>query len=212
MPGRKDEGVSEVISFVLILAMLIVAFSLWAIYAVPAGGEQMEEVHNVNVQLQFSDLKTGIENVWLSNSTGVIRESVLMLGPDISESGLEILSFPLTRASGTLRIEADESNRITFEDVTYSPLVIRYVSANAYVEDMDLLYWGGDGSVTVSGSTSYTLTGHQNHRVMVRAGMEDQILSGQGRAVVEYRMVKTFVAKYSSEIDADWHVFEVSVR
>ncbi len=145
MPGRKDEGVSEVISFVLILAMLIIAFSLWALYAVPAGGEQMEEVHNVNIQLQFSDLKTGIENVWLSNSTGVIRESVLMLGPDISESGLEILSFPLTRASGTLRIEADVSNQTLSGGVSYSPLVIRYVSANAYVEDMDLLYWGGDG-------------------------------------------------------------------
>lgn len=63
MPGKKDEGVSEVISFVLILAMLIIAFSLWALYAVPAGGEQMEEVHNGNIQLQFSNLKTGIEKV-----------------------------------------------------------------------------------------------------------------------------------------------------
>ncbi|MCQ2356781.1 MAG: hypothetical protein MJ014_07240, partial [Methanocorpusculum sp.] len=52
----KDEGVPEVISFVLILAMLIIAFNLLAMYAVPAGGEQMEEVHNVNIQLQFSDL------------------------------------------------------------------------------------------------------------------------------------------------------------
>ena len=104
-----------------------------------------------------------------------------MLGPDISESGLEILSFPLTRASGTLRIGVDEnvSNRITFEEVTHSLLVI-YVSANAYVEDMDLLYWGGDGSVTVSEATSYSLAGHQNHRVMVRTDMKDQILSGQG--------------------------------
>lgn len=139
-----------------------------------------------------------------------------MLGQDISESGLEILSFPLTRASGTLRIEADVSNKITFEEeegVRYSSLVIRYVSANAYVEDMDLLYWGGDGSVTVSGATSYNLTGHQNHRVMVRTNMEDQILSGQGRAIVEYRMVKTFVAMDPSfVINADWHVFEVSVR
>lgn len=85
------------------------------------------------------------------------------------------------------------------------------MSANAYVEDMDLLYWGGDGSV--SGATSYNLTGHQNHRVMVRTNMEDQILSEQGRAVVEYRMVKTFVAMDPSfGINADWHVFEVNVR
>lgn len=128
MPGKKDKGVSEVISFVLILAMLIIAFSLWALYAVPAGGEQMEEVHNVNIQLQFSDLKMGIENVWLSNSTGVIRESVLMLGPDISENGLEILSFPLIRASGTLRIEADVSNKITFEEEEEGSDIPRWLS------------------------------------------------------------------------------------
>ena len=36
--------VSEVISFVMILAMLVVMFIVLALYAVPAGGEQMEGI------------------------------------------------------------------------------------------------------------------------------------------------------------------------
>ncbi|MDV0442459.1 hypothetical protein [Methanorbis furvi] len=191
---KPDEGISEVISFVLILAMLILAFTIWTLYAVPAGGERMEEIHTANIQMQFSDFKSGVENVWIANSTGVVRESVFMLGPDVSESGLEILSFPLTKASGTLSVTANTSmGPLVHVDgvADYWPVVVRYSGKNVYTSDLTLEYSGYDNSVKAygpSGNLLYVLPGSNQYKVLVPEGTKSEI-SGNGRAVIEYRLV-----------------------
>jgi hypothetical protein len=70
--------------------------------------------------MQFAEFKSGVENVWIANSTGVMRESVFRLGPDAADSGMEILSFPLTRAAGTLSVATNTSIVATTKgDTTY---------------------------------------------------------------------------------------------
>ena len=212
---KKDEGVSEVISFVMILAMLILAFAVWAMYAVPAGGERMEEIHTVNIQMEFSEFKSEIENVWLSNNPGVVRESVFVLSPDVAESGLQILAFPLTQASGTVSIQA-RSEGPAFTDgtgVVYRPLTMRYAGANVYTEAVDLRFFGLNNSVVSfgpGGEVRYVLPGSERYLVMV---MEDTRLelSGTGRAVVEYRLLKVEEEKKGTE--SVWYcLFDVGVR
>lgn len=208
--SKRDAGVSEVISFVMILSMLIIAFSLWALYAVPAGGEQMEEIHTVSIQMQFAEFKSGVENVWIANSTGVMRESVFWLGPDAADSGMEILSFPLTRAAGTLSVAAVTkvvdprvSGEYYYPEVTYR-------GANAYTDDVFLRYHGENNTVTAfgpAGNLLYRLPGSDQFRVVVTKGTKSEV-SGNGRAVIEYRLVDVIAG-------ADhvyYYVFDMGVR
>ncbi|MDV0442683.1 hypothetical protein [Methanorbis rubei] len=200
MAVRKyDEGVSEVISFVMILVMLILAFTIWTLYAVPAGGERMEEIHTANIQMEFSEFKSGVENVWIANSTGVVRESVFMLGPDVSESGLEILSFPLTRASGKLSITANMSaDSKVIAEVVCRPVLVRYSGVNAYTSDLTLVYSGSDNSVRAygpSGNLLYVLPGSDQYKVFVSEGTKSEN-SGNVRAVIEYRLIDSKDSNY----------------
>ena len=198
MRGERDAGVSEVISFVMILAMLIVAFTVWALYAVPAGGEQMEDIHTANIQMEFSAFKSGVENVWIANSTGVVRESVFSLGPNPAESGMEILSFPITRAAGTLSVTVNNSQgAVTKDDVTYYYPEVTYRGANAYTDAVHLVFSGWNNSVTAfdpRGNVLYTLPGSDQFRVVVPEGTKSEV-SGNGRAVIEYRLVDVIAGK-----------------
>ncbi|MDU9376118.1 hypothetical protein McpSp1_07080 [Methanocorpusculaceae archaeon Sp1] len=204
---KSDEGISEVISFVLILAMLILAFTIWTLYAVPAGGERMEEIHTANIQMQFSDFKSGVENVWIANSTGVVRESVFMLGPDVSESGLEILSFPLTKASGTLSVTADtNAGQVGVNGASYRPVLVRYSGKNVYTSDLTLEYSGHNNSMKAygpSGNLLYVLPGSDQYKVLVPEGTKSEV-SGNGRAVIEYRLIANETNSY--------YLFDMGVR
>lgn len=207
--SSRDAGVSEVISFVMILAMLIIAFSFWALYAVPAGGEKMEEIHTADIQMEFSNFKSGVENVWVANSTGVVRESVFYLGPDPSKSGMEILSFPITRAAGTLSVAAT-SSAVTIAGERYYYAEVTYRGANAYTDDVFLHYHGENNTVTAfgpAGNLLYRLPGSDKFRVVVPSGTRSEV-SGNGRAVIEYRLADVIAG-------ADgvcYCVFEMGVR
>lgn len=217
MRRSSDAGISEVISFVMILAMLIMAFTILTLYAVPAGGAQMEEIHNTHIQLQFSEFKSGIENAWISDNSavgsddtpGVTRESVFTLGPSVSDSGLEILSFPLTRAAGTLTVRAG-TPAAEDDGKTYSYAEVSYAGSNAYVKDLDLMYWGWNNSLTVreEGRVLYVLPGSDRYKVVVRSDLKSQV-SGSGRAVIEYRLVKVIPAQ---EGGVYYYVFDMGVR
>ncbi|MCZ0863535.1 hypothetical protein [Methanocorpusculum vombati] len=209
--SNRDSGVSEVISFVMILAILIIAFSLWALYAVPAGGEQMEEIHTVSIQMQFAEFKSGVENVWIANSTGVMRESVFRLGPDAADSGMEILSFPLTRAAGTLSVATNISIVATTKgDTKYYYPEVTYRGVNAYTDDVFLRYHGGNNTVTAfgpAGNLLYRLPGSDQFRVVVKEGTKSEV-SGSGRAVIEYRLVDVIAGAGN----VYYCVFEMGVR
>lgn len=207
--GERDAGVSEVISFVMILAMLIAAFTVWALYAIPAGGEQMEDVHTANIQMEFSAFKSGVENVWIAKSTGVVRESVFSLGPSPAESGMEILSFPITRASGTLSVTAGIPVSDEKASGYYYPEVV-YRGANVYTDAVHLVFSGRNNSVTAfgpQGDVLYTLPGSDQFRVVVPEGLMSEV-SGNGRAVIEYRLVDVI----AGEDDVQYCVFRMGVR
>jgi hypothetical protein len=207
----RDEGVSEVISFVMILAMLIIAFSIWALYAVPAGGEQMEEIHTASIQMQFSEFKSGVENAWIANSTGVMRESVFMLGPDVVDSGMELLSFPITRAAGTLSVAANSTPVVVNDDgSSYSYAEVTYRGANSYTDRVFLQYHGGDNSVTSfgpAGNVLYRLPGSGQFRVVVPSDTKSEV-AGNSRAVIEYRLVDVI----AGGMNEYYCVFEMGVR
>ncbi|MDV2482698.1 hypothetical protein F8E02_11970 [Methanoculleus sp. Wushi-C6] len=75
MPSRaRDDGLSEVVGFVLILGVIVVALSLYQLYGVPAAGREDEIAHMNAVKGRFVDYKIALDSLWI-NSLNTTRSA-----------------------------------------------------------------------------------------------------------------------------------------
>ena len=67
--GRRsaEDGISEVVGFVIILAVVMAALSLYLTYAVPVLGREDEIKEMDSVRAWFVDYKTGMDQLWLNS-------------------------------------------------------------------------------------------------------------------------------------------------
>ena len=67
--GRRprDDGISEVVGFVIILAVVMAGLSLYLTYAVPVQGREEEIRVMDGVRAWFVDYKTGVDQLWLNS-------------------------------------------------------------------------------------------------------------------------------------------------
>ena len=69
MSGRvTDDGLSEVIGFILIIAVLVVIASLYVTYVVPAQGREAEIEHMTYIKNQFVDFKIALDSLWINQN------------------------------------------------------------------------------------------------------------------------------------------------
>jgi len=78
--NHNEFALSEVIGFVLILALITVAFSLYLVYGVPAQGRENEILHMVVIKDQFSEYKIGLDSLFNNNLVGSTISSTFSLG------------------------------------------------------------------------------------------------------------------------------------
>jgi len=68
MPSHaRDDALSEVVGFVLILGLIVVALSLYQVYGVPAAGREDEIAHMNAVKDRFVDYKIALDSLWLGS-------------------------------------------------------------------------------------------------------------------------------------------------
>ncbi len=135
----NDNGLSEVIGFVLILALIIVAISLWMTYVLPAEGRELEISHMDYVGDWFLDYKIAVDSLWMNNEIGVTDSTTLTLGSkggNTQTSGLFLPMMQPIGSAGSLAINntldtitVTTSNNQTFT-IPMSSLV--YQSNNNY--------------------------------------------------------------------------------
>ncbi|MDO8871405.1 MAG: hypothetical protein Q7V05_01545 [Methanoregula sp.] len=116
---RDDVAISEVVGFVLLLALVIAALSLYTVYVVPVNGREDEIAQMNYVEGQFTDYKLTLDALWTSrliNTNGpspvlnvnpVLSSAVLRLGNG-GNSQQSSLSFPLFKpipSSATISIK-----------------------------------------------------------------------------------------------------------
>ncbi|ACL15497.1 hypothetical protein [Methanosphaerula palustris] len=65
--GRNEDGLSEIIGFVLILGLIVVASTLYLLYVVPAEGREDEIVHMNQVKDLFVDYKGTLDSLWMNS-------------------------------------------------------------------------------------------------------------------------------------------------
>lgn len=125
MGGRdREDALSEIIGFVLILALIVVASTLYLMYVVPAEGREDEIEHMNQVKDRFVSYKTSVDGLWLrslgdlsiSGTRGVSLSTSFDLGTgggNTQSSGL-FLSF--MRPIGTaarMSVAADSGDYLT---------------------------------------------------------------------------------------------------
>ena len=81
MPSRlRDDALSEVIGFILILALIAALASLYLTYVVPAQGREGEIKHMAGINDQFLGYKTAIDSLWINDQTNVPISRTFTLG------------------------------------------------------------------------------------------------------------------------------------
>jgi len=90
MPSRaRDDALSEVVGFVLILGVIVLALSLYQLYGVPAVGRENEILHMSAVKDRFIDYKISLDSLWLNsiNGTNSLEGTTLSTSFDLSTEG-----------------------------------------------------------------------------------------------------------------------------
>ena len=104
--GLNGDGISEVVGFVFILAIVMAALSVYLAYGVPVLGREGEIEEMDEVRGWFVDFKTGVDQLWL-NSPFVPNSSYSggfeNVGPDPENSRNGTTLFNATMGQVTLR-------------------------------------------------------------------------------------------------------------
>ena len=147
MPSRpRDDGLSEVVGFVLILGLIVVALSLYQVYGVPAAGREDEIAHMNAVKDRFVDYKIALDSLWLGSvytnrtTEGVTLSTAFDLGTTGGSTQGGGVLFPVLApisSGGTVSVnEHQDSLTITdtgVEKVVLAPMgEVAYESANNY--------------------------------------------------------------------------------
>jgi hypothetical protein len=75
-----DTGLSEVVGFVLILGVLVLVFSLYLTYGIPAQGRENEILHMNEVKDQFVSYKLSLDSLLDNNKIGSSASNSFTLG------------------------------------------------------------------------------------------------------------------------------------
>ncbi|HDS62855.1 MAG TPA: hypothetical protein ENN52_01730 [Methanofollis liminatans] len=163
MPAApNEEGLSEVVGFVLLLGVLVMALSVYQIYAVPAQGRANEIEHMNMVKDRFVDYKIALDSLWVNknNVTGVTLSTAFDLGTGSAATQGGGLSLPILSPAGSSgAVSVSSGGAIltitTPNGATQIPLgSLRYVSGNNYWVDQTWTYQMGGVFLTQSGGTT----------------------------------------------------------
>ncbi|NLA38156.1 MAG: hypothetical protein GX882_01985, partial [Methanomicrobiales archaeon] len=97
----RDDALSEVVGFVLILGVIVVALSLYQVYGVPAMGRENEIAHMNHVKNRFVDYKIALDSLWVNNRSGVLLSMAFDLGTGAPATGGTIFSLPILTPVGS---------------------------------------------------------------------------------------------------------------
>ncbi|MEM2124165.1 MAG: hypothetical protein QXL43_02380 [Methanolinea sp.] len=113
-PRRSDEALSEVIGFILILALIAALASLYVTYVVPAQGRELEIKHMEKVYDQFLQYKATVDSLWVNDQRNVPVSSTFTLGTvtGLTQGGFVIPVFQPYPSSGTVVVNG-RGDRIT---------------------------------------------------------------------------------------------------
>ena len=162
MPSRpRDDGLSEVVGFVLILGLIVVALSLYQVYGVPAAGREDEIAHMNAVKDRFVDYKIALDSLWVNGRNGVLLSTAFELGTGSAATGGRAFAFPIfspAGSGGAVSVKSGGAN-LPIEAAGKPPVTIplgnlTYRSSNNYWVDQTWTYQMGAVFLSQEGGTT----------------------------------------------------------
>ncbi|OPX69229.1 MAG: hypothetical protein A4E37_00499 [Methanoregulaceae archaeon PtaB.Bin056] len=145
--GRREDALSEVIGFILILALIAVLASLYLTYVVPAQGREAEIRHMAEINDQFLGYKTSVDSLWINDQKNVPISRTFTLGTltGLTQGAFVVPLFQPYPSSGTMvvngrgetiTISADALVQGFPGSATPNLTTIRYEPDHIYVQIM----------------------------------------------------------------------------
>lgn len=97
----QETALSEVIGFILILAIITAAASLYIVYVVPAQGREAEIRHMEYISGEFTGYKIGIDSLWINDREDVTISRTYDLGTLGATTQGTFLNLPLFQPYGS---------------------------------------------------------------------------------------------------------------
>ena len=98
---RSDDALSEVIGFILIIAILMIFLSLWMVYVVPAEGRQQEIEHMNYVRNWFTQYKITADSLWVNEIENLALSNSIVLGSQGAATQAGGLFLPIMSPVGS---------------------------------------------------------------------------------------------------------------
>jgi hypothetical protein len=135
----RENALSEVVGFILILAVIVSALSIWMTYVIPVNGRNAEIIQMNAVKDQFTNYKISLDSLWLNNQTGTTLSTSINLGTGDGSNqagGLFLWLLNPVPSSATLSIQnPGDTIKVTSSsgtNQTFTPGRMSYISNNNY--------------------------------------------------------------------------------
>ncbi|MDI6867653.1 hypothetical protein [Methanoculleus sp.] len=144
--SSREDALSEVVGFVLLLALIVVALSLYQVYGVPAAGRENEIAHMNQVKDRFVDYKIALDSLWVvsinttTTAEGITLSTLFDLGTMGGSTQGGGLFFPVLApiaSGGTFSVNRSPDNLTILvnndKKVALAPMgEVSYQSSNNY--------------------------------------------------------------------------------
>ncbi len=211
MPPRpRDDGLSEVVGFVLLLGVIVIALSLYQVYGVPAVGRENEIAHMNQVKDRFVDYKLALDSLWVNNRNGVLLSTAFDLGTGAPATAGTVFALPILTPAGSggtvsvqsggakLTITAQEKGKeiLLIQDLPLGNLTYRssnrYWVEQTWTYQMGAVFLSQEGGTTVRVGPSIaaynTSTGNTTLTLAPISLDGSAMIAGSGPVRVETRM------------------------
>jgi hypothetical protein len=98
---HRDEALAEVVGFVLLLGVMVLALAMYQLYVVPADGREDEIQHMNEVKNRFVDYKMSLDSLWTNDQSGMTLSTSFELGTEGGHATGGDFAFPLMKPIGS---------------------------------------------------------------------------------------------------------------
>jgi hypothetical protein len=118
-PPHRDEGLSEAVGFILILAVIIMTISIYLLYLMPAIGRENEIAQMAQVKERFTEYKQNIDTLWTSRQCQSEFGPALSLGSGDTTGILSYFPFFSPSKAGAVLALNQRVENITITSDSY---------------------------------------------------------------------------------------------
>ncbi len=118
-PPHRDEGLSEAVGFILLLAVIIMTISIYLLYLMPAMGRENEIAQMAQVKERFTEYKLNIDTLWTSRQCQSEFGPALSLGSGDTAGILSYFPFFSPSKAGAVLALNQRVENITITSDSY---------------------------------------------------------------------------------------------